>query len=142
MASRYNSKKNQSEYSFNNPIILSLGSDFRFSFTKVGLGVLPSPMSNSSKGWTDVNPYPNLYKSLNSSMVLVLEEAVALCGVANYPAMGAGPSARVATHYGALCWTSNHPTLRVEPSARGAANCRRICWTPDCPASGAKPSAT
>jgi hypothetical protein len=35
---------------------LFLGSDFRLSFTKVGLRVLPSPMSTSSKGSAYVNP--------------------------------------------------------------------------------------
>jgi hypothetical protein len=59
-------------------------------------------MSTSSKGSVDVNPYPNLYKSLNFSIVLMLEEVVALCVATDYPDMGFGPSARLATHYGPL----------------------------------------
>jgi hypothetical protein len=50
-------------------------------------------MSISSKGSVDVNPYPNLSRSLNSSIVLTLEELDALYVAADYPASEAGPSA-------------------------------------------------
>jgi hypothetical protein len=69
----------QSEYSFNNLIILFLGSNCRFFLTKVGLGVLLSPMSTSSIGSANINPSPNLSKFLNSSIVPTSEEIIALC---------------------------------------------------------------
>jgi hypothetical protein len=50
--------------------------------------MLPSPMSTSFKGSTDVNPYPNLSRSLNSSIVLMSKEIWAVCRAADYPAMG------------------------------------------------------
>jgi hypothetical protein len=97
-------------------------------------------MSISSKGSVDVNPYPNLSKSLDSSIVLISEEIEALRGTADCPTVGARPSARVATHYGALWWTLDHPTSRVGLSMRGVARCSPLCWTSDRPTSGARPS--
>jgi hypothetical protein len=79
-------------YSFNRLIISSVGSASRVLFTKVGLGVLPSPMSISSKGSTDVNPCPNLPRSLNSSIVLPSEELDALYVAVDCPASRARPS--------------------------------------------------
>jgi hypothetical protein len=40
-----------------------------FLFTKVDLSVPPSPKSTSSKGLAKVNSYPNLHKSINSSII-------------------------------------------------------------------------
>ena len=79
----------QSEYSINNLIISSLGLDFRFSFTKDDLGVLPSHMSTSSKRSADKNSCPNLSKSVNSSIALMLEGIAALYVAANRSVMGA-----------------------------------------------------
>jgi hypothetical protein len=39
-----------------------------FLFTNVGLGVISSPISISSKGSTDEKPYPNFSTSSKSSM--------------------------------------------------------------------------
>jgi hypothetical protein len=50
-------------------------------------------MSTSSKESTDVNPCPNLSRSLNYSIVLTSEELDALCVAADYSALGVGPSA-------------------------------------------------
>jgi cobyric acid synthase len=49
-------------------------------------------MSTSSKGSVEVNPYPNLSKSINSSIVLMSKEIVALPQVMDRMAMGVEPS--------------------------------------------------
>jgi hypothetical protein len=69
-------------------------------FTKVSLGVLPSPMSISSKGSADVNPCPSLSRSLNSSIMSPTEESDDLCVMADSPVSGAGSSVILSLRYG------------------------------------------
>jgi hypothetical protein len=55
-----------------------------FLFTNVGLGVMPSPMSISSKGLDDEKPYPNFSTSSKSSMashISFIVDDIAPCGV-------------------------------------------------------------
>jgi hypothetical protein len=57
-------------------------------------------MSISSKGSTDVNPYPNLSRSLNSSIMSPTEELDDLCVMADSPVSGAGSSTILTLYYG------------------------------------------
>jgi hypothetical protein len=90
-------------------------------FTKVGLKVLPSPMLISSKGSADVNPCPNLPRSLNSSIRPPSEELDGLYVGANCPVSKAGLSVTTDPRCDACpalrakpsCERSDHPTLGV-----------------------------
>jgi hypothetical protein len=113
-------------------------------------------MPISSKGLADVNPYPNLSRSLNSSIVLTLEELGALCVATYCPTSGTRPSTVLDLCCGTLWKQLDCPILEAGPSMRGP-NClamgaglstRRdglygpLCSSSDRLASGVGPSAT
>jgi hypothetical protein len=114
----------QSEYSFDRPMISFLGSVSSVLFIKVGLAVLPSPMSISSKGSADVNPYPSLSRSLNSSIMTPTEESYDLCVMVDSSVSGAGSSAILSLRCGRcsvlkselFCERPDHLALEAELS--------------------------
>jgi hypothetical protein len=81
-------------------------------------------MSISSKGSADVNPYPNLSRSLNSSIMSPTEESDDLCVLADFPVLGAGPSVILSLRYGRcsvlktklFCERPDHSALEAELS--------------------------
>jgi hypothetical protein len=105
-------------------------------FRKVGLGVLPSPMPISSKGPINVNPYPNLSKSLKSSIMLTSEEFKAICVATDCRAMKAGLSAIAASHCGVLWWPSDCLALGAGLSVMGFVRCSLLDCTLNRSASG------
>jgi hypothetical protein len=81
-------------------------------------------MSISSKGSADVNPYPSLSRSLNSSIMSPIEESDDLCVMAYSPVSGAGSSVILSLRYGRcsvlkselFCERSDHPALEAKLS--------------------------
>jgi hypothetical protein len=67
-------------------------------------------MSIASKGSADVNPYPNLSRSLNSSIMPPSEELSGLCMAVDRPVSKARPSMTSDPCYG------DCPALRAELS--------------------------
>jgi hypothetical protein len=78
----------------------------------------------SSKGSADVNPYPSLSRSLNSSIMSPTEESDDLCVMVDSPVSGVGSSVTLSLRYGRclglktelFCKRPDHPALEAELS--------------------------
>jgi hypothetical protein len=107
-------------------------------------------MSISSKGSTDVNPYPNLSRSLNSSIMPPSEELGGLYVAVDCPVSKAIPSATLdpccgdcpALRAELSCERPDRLALGAGLSTTWAEPCESTCLPLDRPASGARQSST